>query len=1296
MPWQVAFDVQHFSVRGTEVAIYDYAHYNETILGNKSIVVCRRGVTGHPAHSNEIHQKFAKRFEIVEFNGKHEGLLEIFRNRGINVWYQLRGGNRNPDDTEIHWSFSGVNRIVHCVFLLDKPYGNVYLPISSSVYVSGQNTEMMQRLNHYIPHVVDCFCFTSPNEMEIQKTNRSNFRMKFQIPEDALVLGRHGGRETFDLPFVWEAIPEILQDQKIYMVLVHTDIPESMKNFKSTQLIVIESIVSKQDKLEFLDGCDVLLHARAAGETFGLAVAEFAARGKLVLTNTAMSSPFFDFHHQILQNRAFYYSNKTTLLSQIHILKSLPTHELQKRQNETRTAYLPFAPESVMNLFKKHFLLTWESNVPLDLLSMAHEPCWYLIHPTLQTFQHMRGWKYIPQPHQERTYIGRLCFMASSPQNTKQIQRKVSLDKKRSKVLMTCNFLSNEDLLKLWYRLFPVKFLERHQLITSFQDKPDFTLIVNRPPDSILLSTQNKPYDPCKTLVFRMEPETETHPYWNSFYDSKEQFLHFGDLSKFRNNNEWHLSASYQDFMSGSVNLRKSQEKKYIVSAIVSGAYSSRGHQLRINFLKYVEQRLSKQANAASWRLDIYGKENPFQFQNYLGPLPAHQKDKGLLSYCYHFNAENNALDNYYTEKIIDPILSETLCFYWGCKNIDQHIDSRAYIQLPLQTCFETSFRMMNDAITQNEYEHRLPHIQKEKQKILQWYNPGFRIESLISFYTSFPKFVINLKSRPDRWKQFVQRAHDVGLYSNMYFRHEAIDGRTVDERTMSKYFYNPFRQLRQGELGCALSHYESWKHCFSMNQPCYIFEDDVTFKANFIDKASTYIHWLQQELDPNFLIVFLGLTPDEKLCQDNNWTRNDLADLNPNLHESKLPNPFVALSDILRHANPKHLFGWHGGGLFGYVISPRGAKFLLDIVDTRGITWAVDMFILLCLRGYYHDIPLLGGPDFFAGQHTWILRHSIVESAVVPSEGQDSVGDSDVQKSMYIPFTTGTWRQEPFSNLPIYVINLEHRSDRYEKFMRHLLETKIVPDHTKVHRFDAVDGKTVSANEILKLCSPQSVRPLRQGEIGCALSHIRMWKMCLWLQKPCVIYEDDTVLRPNFVTRMDRIWSKLITIDPQFDMLYLGYTLDDRLPKSFGWAPEKITALQQDTSLNQDTIEPYSEFVKLATQERLFGWHGGGQFAYVISPKGAQFLLDTLEKQQGINWSLDFWILLAFRGFFDNNNNSNHTWIIKQPVAESAMYNQTSDFDTDIQTSPFVILPDRREALPQTTAGVKVVQNGA
>ena len=40
MSYNVAFFSKHFCERGTEKATFDYADYNEKILGNKSYIIC--------------------------------------------------------------------------------------------------------------------------------------------------------------------------------------------------------------------------------------------------------------------------------------------------------------------------------------------------------------------------------------------------------------------------------------------------------------------------------------------------------------------------------------------------------------------------------------------------------------------------------------------------------------------------------------------------------------------------------------------------------------------------------------------------------------------------------------------------------------------------------------------------------------------------------------------------------------------------------------------------------------------------------------------------------------------------------------------------------------------------------------------------------------------------------------------------------------------------------------------------------------------------------------------------------
>lgn len=93
--------------------------------------------------------------------------------------------------------------------------------------------------------------------------------------------------------------------------------------------------------------------------------------------------------------------------------------------------------------------------------------------------------------------------------------------------------------------------------------------------------------------------------------------------------------------------------------------------------------------------------------------------------------AENNEEFNFLTEKIWEPLLTESLCFYWGCPNISDYIDPCAYVQLDLYN-FEKSFNIIKDSIKNNLWEKRLKIIQKEKQKVLNYYNFCPTVERII------------------------------------------------------------------------------------------------------------------------------------------------------------------------------------------------------------------------------------------------------------------------------------------------------------------------------------------------------------------------------------------------------------------------------------------------------------------------------------------------------------------------------------------------------------------------------------
>jgi hypothetical protein len=80
---------------------------------------------------------------------------------------------------------------------------------------------------------------------------------------------------------------------------------------------------------------------------------------------------------------------------------------------------------------------------------------------------------------------------------------------------------------------------------------------------------------------------------------------------------------------------------------------------------------------------------------------------------------ENNYEPNFITEKLWEPILCESLCFYHGCPNVAEYVDPRAFVQLPIND-FEACYQLMLKAVEEDWWTQRLPYIIAAKEKILK------------------------------------------------------------------------------------------------------------------------------------------------------------------------------------------------------------------------------------------------------------------------------------------------------------------------------------------------------------------------------------------------------------------------------------------------------------------------------------------------------------------------------------------------------------------------------------------------
>ena len=94
-----------------------------------------------------------------------------------------------------------------------------------------------------------------------------------------------------------------------------------------------------------------------------------------------------------------------------------------------------------------------------------------------------------------------------------------------------------------------------------------------------------------------------------------------------------------------------------------------------------------------------------------------------------------------------------------------------------------------------------------------------------------------------------------------------------------------------------------------------------------------------------------------------------------------------------------------------------------------------------------------------------------------------------------------------------IYVINLKKNTDRLEKFMENAKKANV-----NVERFDAVYGKELPKDhpDIVKYFITD--HKLNPGQIGCALSHVKIWEDAINNNyNNIIVFEDDAIITEDF-----------------------------------------------------------------------------------------------------------------------------------------------------------------------------------
>jgi hypothetical protein len=206
--------------------------------------------------------------------------------------------------------------------------------------------------------------------------------------------------------------------------------------------------------------------------------------------------------------------------------------------------------------------------------------------------------------------------------------------------------------------------------------------------------------------------------------------LHKNKSIKFLPNNKVYWTSPTND-LKINLNLPENlpieyniSNKKFQISMLCGGKNWCPGHQLR---RKYWEN----QKRILIPKKFIYS-QNYEDLSIFDGNVKAsYKKDKTelFIDSMFHIAIENNRAENYFTEKLIDCIVSKTLPIYYGCPNIHEYFNINGMIIINDLNDIDK----INDLTEKYYYDH-LIYIEENYQKML----------NLLSFKDQFINIINN------------------------------------------------------------------------------------------------------------------------------------------------------------------------------------------------------------------------------------------------------------------------------------------------------------------------------------------------------------------------------------------------------------------------------------------------------------------------------------------------------------------------------------------------------------------------
>ena len=408
--------------------------------------------------------------------------------------------------------------------------------------------------------------------------------------------------------------------------------------------------------------------------------------------------------------------------------------------------------------------------------------------------------------------------------------------------------------------------------------------------------------------------------------------------------------------------------------------------------------------------------------------------------------------------------------------------------------------------------------------------------------------------------------------------------------------------------------------HCKSMNmilkqvKTKYIFniEDDWEFfiEDNYLTKM---INAIENNTDIKQCLININYTEDVEISS-NIWGAEYL---NNGIFVHKYLTG-VELEQKVKNCNYANNFYWPHFSLRPGIIS-TDTLIKIGIFNEDAKHFEMEYGYRYVQMGF--KTAFLGGTySIHIGRRTYERNTDIKNAYDLNKENQFGLNKFNNEKMIFLS----------------YLINLKRREDRLIRFFKNNIN-EMLPTNV----FEAIDGKKIDKSHLIQKTYSTGDYNYRRGIVGCASSHIELWKKFLKDYKHdfMIVIEDDAKLLPNYKEKLFYILNNFAN---NFEILFLH----------FHPYPQHLNTLSEKINNNQT---PYIEHWDIQKCKML---NAGGTTGYVITKKGAYNMLEYIRKN-GVTNGID-WVML-------NTANENRI-CYSFPFLVTTQYYISSNLDTDIQ----------------------------